>query len=112
MLILFRSEKERKLFNDDAALQKKWGQDMAGRIRHRLDDLRASPSLDSAKNLPGRLHELTADRAGQLSIDLKHPQRLLFEAADDPLPSKADGGLDWTQVRTIRVIEVGDTHEK
>ena len=36
--------------------------------------------------------------------------RLVFEPADEPLLTYADGGLDWTEVRTIRILEVVDYH--
>jgi hypothetical protein len=63
------------------------------------------------RNLPGRCHELREDRAGQLSLDLDHPYRLIFEPADNPIPLKPDGGIDWKKVTAIRIIGVEDTHE-
>lgn len=67
--------------------------------------------LSDIRNLPGpRCHELTGDREGQLSVDLDHPYRLLFEPADDPIPIKPDMGLDWTRVTAVRILEVTDTH--
>ena len=84
---------------------------MAKIIRRRLDELNAAESLAIMRTLPqARCHELTADRKGQLSVDLKHPHRLIIEPADDPVPRKPDGGLDWNKVTCIRVIEVEDTH--
>jgi len=80
-------------------------------IRRRLDDLRAAPMLEVMRNLPGRCHELKGDRKGQLSLDLDGPYRLIFMPANDRMPTKADGGLDWTRVTTVTVLEVSDTHE-
>ena len=57
-----------------------------------------------------RCHEMSGNRKGQLSLDLKHPYRLLLEPADDPAPRKPDGGLDWEQVTAVRIVEVEDTH--
>jgi proteic killer suppression protein len=88
-----------------------WGSDQAARLGRRLDDLRAAATLEVMRTLPGRTHELDGDRLGQLSIDLKHPDRLLFEPANDPIPRKSDGGLDWSGVTAIRVIGVIDTHD-
>jgi proteic killer suppression protein len=73
--------------------------------------MRAAPSLDSFRTLPGRRHELVGDRAGQLLLDLVHPDRLVFEPADEPVPKRPDGGLDWSQVRSIRILAVEDTHD-
>jgi proteic killer suppression protein len=58
-----------------------------------------------------RCHELTGDRAGQLSIDLDHPYRLIFSPNHDPIPERDAGGLDWSRVNAIRILEIADTHE-
>jgi hypothetical protein len=34
----------------------------------------------------------------------------VFEPADEPVPKTLDGGLDWENVRTIRILEVIDYH--
>lgn len=60
--------------------------------------------------LPGRCHELTADRKGTLSIDLDGPYRLIFKPAESPPPAKPDGGLAWDLVTAIEILEVEDTH--
>jgi hypothetical protein len=71
----------------------------------------AAPNLGVLRTLPGRAHELKGNRKDQISIDLKHPYRLIVEPADDPVPTRADGGLDWDAITAIRVLEVTDTHE-
>lgn len=77
--------------------------DILGR---RLDDLRAAMVLEDMRNLPGRCHELTGDRKGQLALDLVHPHRLIFEVADSPVPRKADKGLDWAKAASIKILEI------
>lgn len=47
---------------------------------------------------------------GQLAVDLKHPQRLIFQPDDDPVPRKADGGLDWSLVTRVMILEIVDYH--
>ena len=89
---------------------REYGADNAKRIRKRLDDLAAAPDLATMRTLPGRCHELTGNLAGLLAIDLKHPFRLIFEPANDPVPTKADGGLDWTAVTAVRMLRVEDYH--
>lgn len=89
---------------------KAWGSDQAKRLRRRLDDLRAAENLSLMRELPGRCHELAGDRQGQLSLDLVHPYRLIFEPANSPVPEKDDGGLDWTKVTGVRILDVEDTH--
>ncbi len=97
--------------NSHRALVRKYGERMAGVIRRRLDDLDAASTLEDMRNLPGRCHELHGDRAAQLSLDLVHPQRLIFLPADNPVPLKPDGGLDWLLIKSILVLGIEDTHE-
>lgn len=110
MDILFASERLQKACTVDRLMNRTWGEARAKLLRRRLDQLRAAPNLQALRTLPGRCHELTRDLAGRLSIDLDGPYRLIFEVANDPRPSKDDGGLDWTRVTAINVLEVADTH--
>ena len=110
MDIVFRNAKIKKLCTDSNVAAKKLGQINAKRLRQRLDDLHAAETLHVMRTLPGRCHELEADRAGQLSLDLKHPQRLIFEPLQNPAPSKTHGGLDWTKVTAVKILEITDTH--
>lgn len=84
---------------------------MAGKLLQRLMELSAADTLHDVSYLPpARCHELAGDRAGQLSVDLEHPYRLLFKVANTPIPRKADGGLDWSVVTEIEIIDIVDTH--
>lgn len=92
-------------------LVRKHGSLRAKRIGQRLDDLRAANVLEEMRSIPGRCHELKGTRSGQLSLDLDHPYRLIFEPANHPVPRKDDGGLDWTRITTVKILGVEDTHE-
>jgi len=109
--LLFETDKFRDECNSDKALVRRYNVQRAKLIRRRLDDLSAAPTLAVMRMLPGRCHELSGDRAGQLSVDLDGPYRLLFRPIADPIPLKEDGGLDWVQVKQISVIGVVDTHD-
>lgn len=111
MQILFSSGEDPDDWNDSKRLVRRHNAQRAKLIRRRLDDLYAAPTLEATRNLPGRCHELRGNRAGQLSIDLDGPYRLLFRVGDDPVPLKSDGGLDWTKATTIVVLGVENTHE-
>jgi len=112
MDIVFKSAKLRKLANERKHRDRRLGIEMSGKLGQRLDQLYAAPTLDDMPKIGrGRCHELTGNRAGTLSLDLVHPYRLIFEPADEPVPRKPDGGLDWERVTRIRILEVADTHE-
>jgi len=84
---------------------------MARKLQQRLMELKAAPCLDDISKVPPpRCHPLSGDRDGQLSVDLEHPYRLLFIPANDPIPVAQDGGLDWTKVTEIEIVEITDTH--
>lgn len=88
-----------------------WGAETARRLGRVLHQLEAAETLAELATLPQlRCHELHEDRDGQISLDLTHPLRLIVEVAMDPIPRKADGGLDWSQVSAVLVVEVADTH--
>ena len=112
MDIFFSTKKLEKEFNDSNLLQRRHGPRRAKLIRRRLDELRAADSLFFLRQLPAaRCHELKGDRAGQLSVDLDHPYRLIFKPFDNPIPQKPDGGLDWTRITKIMIVDIEDTHE-
>ena len=78
----------------------------------RLNELRHFNNLADRMTLQrGRCHEMKGNRKGQLSVDLKHPLRLIFEPDHDPVPKKADGGLDLVRITKVVIIEYTDPHE-
>lgn len=111
MIIYFRTRKLQKMCSNRKEAEKKLGARMAGKLLQRMMELSAATQLNEISSLPPpRCHELSGDRRGQLSIDLEHPYRLLFIPAHKPLPVKQDGGLDWSKVMEIEIIEITDTH--
>lgn len=108
MDISFETEKLAKLCNSQASLRRAYGDVCAKRIGQRLQELEAVECL--ADMVFGRPHELKADRAGQVSVDLVHPLRLIFRPTVQPPPTKTDGGLDRTRVKSVTIIEITDPH--
>ena len=111
MLIVFPSEKLQKLFNSSRDLARKYGPENARKLRSRLDDLEVARSLEEMRDLPGRTHELHGGRAGTFAIDLSKGWRLIFEPGENPPPRKPDGGLDWSRIDSIRILNVEDYHD-
>ena len=111
MEINFASRKLQKACNSEKEMRARFGKPLAERLQQRLSELKAAETLEDVSRLPpARCHELSQDREGQLAVVLVQPQRLIFETDHNPVPYKPDGGLDWTQVTRIRVIEITDYH--
>lgn len=111
MKVSFANRSMQKACSIKKDMRKKWGTDLARRLQQRLMELKAADTLADISHLPpARCHELTGNRAGQFSVDLVHPHRLIFKPDHDPVPEKPDGGLDRTKVTMVLVLEVCDTH--
>jgi plasmid maintenance system killer protein len=108
--ILFATRLLEKRLGSDKSRRREFGDEVARRIGRRLNELHAAPHLGAMRNVAGRCHELAEDRAGQLAVDVTGNLRLVFEPADDPVPTKDDGGLDWDRVTAVRIREVVDYH--
>jgi plasmid maintenance system killer protein len=111
MKVFFRSNKLQKTCNTEKAMLVQMGEKRTRKLKQRLMELQAADNLQQIPKVPPpRCHELSGDRKGQLSVDLDHPYRLIFIPADDPVPTKNDGGLDWTRVTAVEILEIADTH--
>lgn len=83
----------------------------AKRIAARIADLEAATSLEDFRHLPGGCHELDGDRDGQLALKLPDGKRLVIKPTSDPPPTTEDGGMDWTAIEAIEVIDIVDYHD-
>ena len=110
MELEFASTKLQKLCSNERNLRRSLGDAGARKVRAHLMSLRAADMLEEFRFLPGRCHELTGNRSGQLALELPDGKRLIFEPADNPAPKKPDGGLDWVAVRSLRILEIADYH--
>ncbi len=100
-----------KCANDHRHAQRKLGPDRAKKYLLRLQQLRDATCLADLRHLPqAGFHELTGDRKGEIACNVDHPYRLILVPAHDPLPKKADGGLDWDEVTAVKVTEIVDYH--
>jgi plasmid maintenance system killer protein len=107
----YSSKKLQKLCTVEKEMVRKLGRRVADELQERLAELEAAEVLDNIRCLPyARCHELTADRKGQLTVDIAHPKRLIFKPDHDPVPNKGDGGLDWRRVTSILILEIVDYH--
>jgi plasmid maintenance system killer protein len=107
----FQTAKFKKESDDFKLLRKAHGEHRAKLMRRRLDAVAAAVVLEDLRNTPGRLHELKGDRQGQLSLDLDGPHRLILVPTHNPVPLRAGGGMDWSQITAVTVLRIEDTHE-
>lgn len=112
MVIIFGKKKFERECNEKRLLIRRHGQRRAHLIMQRLSELDAADTLHDMLFLSmARCHELHGVQKGQLSVNLDYPYRLIFEPANNPVPLKADGGLDWVKVTEICILGVEDTHD-
>ncbi len=111
MKICFSNKKLQKICNISKEANGVLGPESAKKLQQRLMELKAAVNLADVSRLPPtRCHELK-NRNGQLSVDLKHPYRLLFVPAHNPMPENDTGGLDWSKVTEIEIVGINiDTH--
>jgi len=108
--VSFASRKLQKLCESEKELRKAYGNDSAKKVMRRLSDLRAAGTLEDMRNLPGRTHELTGDRDGQLAIDLAAGRRLIIAPATGWPVEKEEGAHVWTAIDAVEVLEITDYH--
>jgi plasmid maintenance system killer protein len=104
----------RRAIEDEVIGRRRYGADMAKKLKLRLTALQAADSLADfwpPKSGPERCHELQGARAGTFSIDLKQPYRLLFKPDDSQLPKNiADEQQRWKPITSIDILAIEDTH--
>ena len=111
MIVHYKSRTLQKACTSEKAMKQRWGAQMSRVLRRRLGELEAAVTLADIARIPAaRCHELTGRRQGDLAVDLVHPYRLIFRPNLDPVPTKPDGGLDWSEVTGILVSDVVDYH--
>ncbi len=111
MRIFFKTRKLQRICSISSESRKQLGAKCSQKLQQRMMELNGAPTLADISHLPPpRCHELTGNRAGQLSVDLEHPYRLLFIVANEPLPEREGVGLDWEDVTEIEIIAIADTH--
>jgi proteic killer suppression protein len=100
-----------KLCSNEQNMNKELGTKMAQKLMQRMMELKAADTLADISHLPpSRLHELV-NTDGVFSVDLEHPNRLLFRPAMDSVVLKEDGGVDKARVLEIMILEISDTHD-
>lgn len=113
MRINFKSGKFAKAANSESLSNRQWGAKRAAKIRQRLLELTAADTLADVSRLPPpRCHQLSENLDEQFAVDISANERLVFEVDHDPVPRKADGGIDLSKVLAVVVLRIEDYHDR
>ena len=104
------ASKLQKILSSELKLKGKYGPKMAKAVMKRITQLEAADTLEDMRSLPGNWHELHEDRDGQIAANLSANLRLIIKPANNPLPLDDDGGLDWSSVDSVNIVEIADYH--
>ena len=114
MEISIADKKLARAFTDDQECVRRYGSEQGKKLRIRLTTLQAAVSLADLwppNRGPERCHELTGDKAGIFSIDLKHPYRLLLRQISDATKEQYPNERErWERITSIEIIGIEDTH--
>lgn len=115
MQVYISNKKLKRTIEDDAERIKRFGAEMAKKIKLRMEALAAAETLAvfwPPGSGPERCHELKGDLAGTFSMDLKHPYRLLFWPVDvqKGLEEAADEKQRWQAINAVEIVSIEDTH--
>jgi plasmid maintenance system killer protein len=109
--VTFINGKLTKLLSTQKELVRKFGPDNGKRIARRLQNIADASNLAELAKIPQtRVHEFSGSRDEQISVDVKHPYRLLLAIDHEETPRKQDGGLDWQHITKVKVLGIEDTH--
>ncbi|MBK1646037.1 killer suppression protein HigA [Thiocapsa imhoffii] len=109
MEIVFADKDLETLCSDERQQKKRLGLAGARKLRTRLADLQAVVRVTAL--FAGHPHPLTGDRDGQFALRLDGGCRLVFEPADQPIPRRDDGAVEWAEVTAVRIVFIGDYHD-
>lgn len=83
----------------------------ARRVQARLDDIAASPNLAILMQLPAaNCHALTGSRQGEWAVSISPNHRMVFEIANDPVPTDEADHINAIKVTDIRIKTTTDYH--
>ncbi|MDR1423072.1 MAG: hypothetical protein LBI92_00435 [Azoarcus sp.] len=109
MDISYRDKKVRGLCEKQAVAERKLGTACARKLHARWSDLESARVVTDLA--AGNPHPLKGDRDGQFAVELVGGMRLVFVPAHDPFPRRDDGGIDWAEVSSVRIVFIGDYHD-
>lgn len=112
MELVIPDKKLKKALENDAERRKRFGPEMATKIKIRINNLAAAECLADfwpPKSGPERCHELQGGMKGKFSVDVKQPYRLLFTVQEEREAFEEERER-WAAIKRIEIVGVEDTH--
>lgn len=109
MELTFKSSQLQRLLESQKLLRKKFGSKSERVIMRQMFLLDSAESIQDMLSGIGGWHELEAERKGQCAGNAGGGKRIIVKP-NPPVPTKQDGGTDWTKVKSVQVVEVEDYH--
>lgn len=86
-------------------MNKQFGARLAAKLRRCLADIDAAARASELFSLPGSTRELNGGRSGEIVMDLVDGYKLhMVPALDTQRASIASGGVDWENIRRIKIL--------
>lgn len=96
--IAYKNKSLEKICTDASAAVRKYGFEMAVRIRMRIGEMMMADNVEQMiLYRVGRCHMLKGDREGKYAVDLIHPYRLVFRMVGE-------------DIQIARIEEIVDYH--
>ncbi len=107
LILAFASKLLREVCEDEKKAEQRFGKKVTERLKHRLADLEAAPSVtDIVAGWP-RLQNPT----GQYSLRLVDGFCVEFAANHVKNPLDKNGKVDWKKVHRIQIVQIGKCHD-
>ena len=113
MYIGYKSKRLRRICEDLTEATKRIGSNNALKLFQRVSEIAAAESLFDLSLLPApRLHPLKGKRAGQYSVDLVHPFRLIIKPEKDIKEYIENNEVNLKLIKSIIIWEIVNYHDK
>lgn len=109
MELAFRSLRLQRILEDQKEIKRTFGSDSQRKIMQQMSLLNSAETMQDVFSGIGGWHELEGNRKGQCAGDAGGGLRIIVKP-NPPVPMKPDRGTDWTKVKSVQVVEVGDYH--
>jgi toxin HigB-1 len=110
MDIAFKNNHLKELCENSRYAKRELGEACAKKLHARIADIQAAANVTEL--IAGKPHPLTGKNDYmKYSIQLDGGNRLVFVPDLNPIPRRADGGIDWMLVTRVKVVDIGNYHE-